>query len=147
MPNPSPIAVPGPSIESLGGNCPVQAEGTFDGEPFYFRARGSSITCEVGEWCWDGPVYEWPDAGWISEEVARAYIATAYGAWRDRARKDAAFLRSYRDNNDHGREMMSAIRWAVFIEKQIGKERGAEAIACLMAEASRRNTLKSEIRP
>lgn len=31
------------------GNCPVQAEGTIDGFPFYFRARGGSwklsITC------------------------------------------------------------------------------------------------------
>ena len=71
-------------FEWIGGNCPVQAEGTFDGVPFYFRARGTSVTCEVGTefWCWDGPVYDWPHAGWISEDTARAYIDTAYHEWR-----------------------------------------------------------------
>jgi hypothetical protein len=28
-------------IDSIGGNCPVQAEGSFDGMRFYFRARPS----------------------------------------------------------------------------------------------------------
>jgi len=36
-------------IDEIGGACPVQAWGTFHNVPFYFRARGSSVTCEVGE--------------------------------------------------------------------------------------------------
>lgn len=35
-------------IDSFGGNCPVQAEGTIDGKPFYFRARGSSWSMSIG---------------------------------------------------------------------------------------------------
>ena len=30
------------------GNCPVQAEGTFDGAFFYFRARGENVKLLVG---------------------------------------------------------------------------------------------------
>lgn len=70
-------------IRWIGGNCPVQAEGTFDGVPFYFRARGTSVTCEVGsDWCWEGPVYDWPYAGWIPEERGESYIDEAYRRWK-----------------------------------------------------------------
>lgn len=70
-------------IDSIGGNCPVQAEGTIGGKPFYFRARhehwsmgiGGEPVCEP-EW---ERVRQWGDgkhaAGWMPEEVARAFIA------------------------------------------------------------------------
>lgn len=35
-------------IEWLGGNCPVQSEGTVDGKPFYFRARGEHWSMGIG---------------------------------------------------------------------------------------------------
>lgn len=109
------VAVEGVVIRWLGGNCPVQAEGTFDGAPFYFRARGTSVTCEAGdvanEWCWDGPVYEWPDAGWISEETALAFIATAYEEWKrgDYMERIAA---QRQKNAERGKLLQDALRQA-----------------------------------
>ena len=35
-------------IDMIGGNCPVQAEGFIDGQPFYFRARGGSWSLSIG---------------------------------------------------------------------------------------------------
>jgi hypothetical protein len=35
-------------IDHLYGNCPVQADGFIDGEPFYFRARGEHWSIEIG---------------------------------------------------------------------------------------------------
>jgi hypothetical protein len=73
-------------IDWLRGNCPVQAEGTFDGEPFYFRARYTSWRVEVGEWeC--GALYREDSkygAGWMSEKEARAFIEQAYALWKVR---------------------------------------------------------------
>ncbi len=34
-------------IDSCGGVCPTQADGTFDGNPFYFRARHGDWTLDV----------------------------------------------------------------------------------------------------
>lgn len=39
----------GIAIDTIGGNCPVQAEGTFDGLHFYFRARGRHWQFHVAE--------------------------------------------------------------------------------------------------
>ena len=36
------------AINYLAGNCPVQAEGTICGVPFYFRARGQYWSMGVG---------------------------------------------------------------------------------------------------
>ena len=47
-------------IDSFGGNCPVQAEGTIDGKPFYFRARGSSWSMSIGG---DDVAHSGPDGG------------------------------------------------------------------------------------
>lgn len=77
-------------IDMIGGNCPVQAEGTVNGVPFYFRARGQRWTFSAGQ----DPVaictgrsggfhYEEPygaekyDAGWMSEEEADGFIRAA----------------------------------------------------------------------
>ncbi len=71
-------------IDSLGGKCPVQAEGTINGVPFYFRARGEIWTLEVGadlieavDWEhaeWFG---EWPDAGWMTDAQAETFLRAA----------------------------------------------------------------------
>ena len=56
-------------IESIGGQCPVQAEGTIDGKPFYFRARnaywsigigGEDVVCSP-EWYFDAPYFDEDD--------------------------------------------------------------------------------------
>jgi hypothetical protein len=39
------------TLDSLGGGCPVQAEGkTAGGRPFYFRHRWGSWTLELDPW-------------------------------------------------------------------------------------------------
>lgn len=89
------------SITGIGGNCPVQAEGTIDGAPFYFRARGEHWSIEIGggfvledtakgipgegfyleeEWG-DGPF----SAGWMPEEEAKALIYRSARAFLARA--------------------------------------------------------------
>ncbi|CAB4122937.1 hypothetical protein UFOVP28_80 [uncultured Caudovirales phage] len=78
-------------ISGIGGNFPVQAEGTIDGESFYFRARGNSWTLAIGvnpvgridasdgaHWCYrelygNGPFA----AGCMSPEEARGFIEKA----------------------------------------------------------------------
>lgn len=105
-------------IDWLGGNCPVQAEGTFDGVPFYFRARGTQVTVDVGEWEWRGPEYEWPEAGWVSEEVARAYINTAYEEWRRRDRP----RHKLRRRNDTMEVVHQAYSWANRLEEALGAD-------------------------
>lgn len=74
-------------IDWIGGNCPVQAEGTIAGKPFYFRARGRRWSLEVEDrdadddtsisvWEHQEPYGDGPyDAGWMSEEEARSFIA------------------------------------------------------------------------
>ena len=40
--------IPSLSLESAGGVCPFQADGTLDGYQFYFRYRNGSMTLRVG---------------------------------------------------------------------------------------------------
>ena len=78
------------TIGWLGGNCPVQAEGTIGGEPFYFRARGDRWTIAIGGDVIDNTVgrgaadkpswfyeEEYSGAGWMTEAEARAFIEDA----------------------------------------------------------------------
>ena len=69
------------TIGWLGGNCPVQAEGTIGGEPFYFRARYDRWTIAIGSDVFDKPGWfyeeEYPNAGWMTEAEARAFIEDA----------------------------------------------------------------------
>jgi hypothetical protein len=69
-------------IETIGGNCPLQAEGKIDGVPFYFRARGQHWSMGIGgdpvmasEWyaecSWGREKFA---AGWMPEEEARRLI-------------------------------------------------------------------------
>ena len=87
-------------IEQIGGNCPVQAEGTIDGAVFYFRSRGESWSLQVatdatgpwGDTAWayteDYPGEKY-DAGWITEDQARAFINKGAAIYRDvRAKSD-----------------------------------------------------------
>jgi hypothetical protein len=76
-------------IDALYGNCPVQAEGTVGGKPFYFRARGEHWSFRVaepgedpvGEAYWeryrDYHVGEQFAAGWMETEEALAFIESA----------------------------------------------------------------------
>lgn len=63
-------------IEYLGGNCPVQAEGTINGIHFYFRARGSHWVMIIGDDTETGwiSVHQWNNAGKMSEEEAKRII-------------------------------------------------------------------------
>lgn len=74
-------------FEYFGGNCPVQGEGTINGVPFYFRARGQRWAMSIGEdpigiscgqqegWhrseAWGEDEYA---AGWMPRETARDII-------------------------------------------------------------------------
>lgn len=76
-------------IDMIGGNCPVQAEGTIDGEPFYFRARGCSWSLGIGadpvgapDWYCETPYGEGFEAGWMTVTEARALIEFSARAWR-----------------------------------------------------------------
>ncbi len=77
-------------ITTIGGQCPMQAEGKIGDKRFYFRARGEHWSLSVGE---DDGDPEWHlrvrwshdqfGAGWMTEVQARAIIercATAYAA-------------------------------------------------------------------
>lgn len=85
-------------IQTLGGNCPVQGDGTVDSHRWYFRARGEAWSFEVwaegigipvddGNLGWDLPMeepvfdigapYNPEDefgAGYMPEEDARRFI-------------------------------------------------------------------------
>lgn len=87
-----------PSIEvhSIGGNCPVQAEGEIDGKEFYFRARGGHWSIGIGgdpvtnpDWYFEAPYLDKEpethpvvgemhfSAGWMPESAALSFIHTA----------------------------------------------------------------------
>lgn len=76
-------------IEYIVGQCPVQAEGTVNGVPFYFRARHAHWTFSVGA----NPVMEEDflisnrygtgphDAGYMPNEEALAIINVSAEAY------------------------------------------------------------------
>lgn len=69
-------------IDYLGGNCPVQAEGTINGRIFYFRARGDTWSLRIGgdpigdpDWSYIEDYGDDPySAGWMTDEEAEAFI-------------------------------------------------------------------------
>ena len=78
------------SIDCLGGYCPVQGEGTVNGKPFYFRARGEWWRIGIGgepigspEWDCGARFGQWPDAGWMTEEEAKGFIEKAARRYAD----------------------------------------------------------------
>lgn len=75
----------------FGGACPVQGDGSVDGQVLYYRSRGSGWSVEIGE---GGPDefyygesrYVWPDGGWVRADVSRAKIRLAVAKWREHRR-------------------------------------------------------------
>lgn len=143
------------------GHCPVQAEGTFDGVPFYFRARGTRVTVDVGgwkemlsgnkyvseEWSWDGPEYEWPDAGWIRTETAMAFIHEAYEQWKhDKAEQDTPpfgkrFYKSRTDYETHAHRVWSVATML----KEEDPEKFKDAIEWLFAHSQKLRERKKPV--
>lgn len=85
------VSTPSIEITSLGGNCPVQAEGFIDGQPFYFRARGNRWTMGIGgadtvlspDWFHEALYGDAPfAAGWMDDDEARHFIAEAAALYR-----------------------------------------------------------------
>lgn len=82
----------GITLDTIGGNCPVQAEGTVDGKQFYFRARGDSWQLHIGDGehdLWTNPLFyteqaygTWPEAGWMPQHEAVGFIVLGVEAWR-----------------------------------------------------------------
>ena len=88
-----PMTRDGLVIDRLGGHCPVQAKGTVDGKPFYFRARDEHWSMRIGgtdvvgapEWMYEEEYDEGPSmAGWMTEDEARAFIDKAVRLYRAR---------------------------------------------------------------
>ncbi len=71
------------TLDWAGTNCPVQAEGTFQGKHFYFRSRGNRWTFYIGnhhsfdnpEWTYSEEYGDEPyDAGWLTKDEALGFI-------------------------------------------------------------------------
>lgn len=84
-------------IDWLGGNCPVQAEGTINGKPFYFRARGEEWSLSIGgddvvgdpDWYYEEPYGDEPFmAGWMSDHEARVFIAKGARVFAERSKDE-----------------------------------------------------------
>lgn len=73
-----------------GGECPVQAEGTINGLPFYFRARGEHMALSIAKTPAGDPMVgaecfyfceEYGDerfaAGWATADECREFIERA----------------------------------------------------------------------
>src|ERR1700757_2923011 len=79
MPNKTTNPTPVIDIEFIGGNCPVQAEGTVNGIRFYFCARREVWRMNIGgvdnllspQWSYSE---ECAEAGWLNEEEAISFI-------------------------------------------------------------------------
>ena len=86
------LAEQGIFVDTMGGNCPVQAEGMIGGKTkFYFRARGDSWQLHItachkpffnGEWQIDREYGEFPDAGWMPRIEALQFIEDGVALWR-----------------------------------------------------------------
>lgn len=95
------FAETGATMDWIGGNCPVQAEGTVDSMAFYFRARGSRWTFTVAErqaaifeaptFHCEAPYGDGPyDAGWMPKHHAYAAIIEGIRLYRlERELRDA----------------------------------------------------------
>lgn len=86
------VAAPDVVIEDLGGCCPVQGEGTVNGHPFYFRARGNRWAMGIGGedpvmqplWYMDQPYGDEPyAAGYMPLSEAEAFIRSAAAKWAE----------------------------------------------------------------
>lgn len=88
----------GIKVDTFGGSCPVQVEGTIDGLPFYFRARGASWSMSIAQdkdgdpvetfgggpgWFYEEPFGVWPDAGYMPDDDVRKAIVGSVKRWRE----------------------------------------------------------------
>lgn len=73
-------------LDWIGGSCPVQAEGTYQGKNLYFRARGNRWTLYIGNpdvfaddaWTYGEPYGDEPYvAGWMETKEAIGFIEQA----------------------------------------------------------------------
>jgi hypothetical protein len=64
---------PGLVITNLGGMCPVQGEGTIDGFPFYFRARGQRYTFSVASTPDGDPLEAWGGSDEVGYHVQHSW--------------------------------------------------------------------------
>lgn len=78
------LHIPDYELAYLGGNCPVQAEGTINEKPFYYRARGDRWSLGIGAEPIGAP--EWThveicgaalEAGWMEEDEATEHLERA----------------------------------------------------------------------
>lgn len=99
---------PGLFINLIGGNCPVQADGTFDGLPFYFRARGEAWAVRIAQEGEDPVTVGWGDqngwayaedygegpfeAGWMDIDEALDFIRRSFHAWKAEGGPAAPFF-------------------------------------------------------
>lgn len=82
----------GAGLSSIGGNCPVQGEGTVDGQHFYFRARGDSWQFHVAAteadifgnptFYTEGEYGDGFDAGWMPKHEAIGLIVKCIEEYR-----------------------------------------------------------------
>ena len=81
----------GIKIDCLGGTRPAQGEGTVEGSPFYFRARGNRWSMSIGgtdvvgspDWYYEEDYGDTPfAAGWMDEGAALCCIGKAIAMWR-----------------------------------------------------------------
>jgi hypothetical protein len=79
------------TIDYIGDLCPVQADGTVNGKPFYFRARFQHWSMSIGgpdpicepEWYYEEEYGIEPfAAGYMPQEEARAFIEKAAGLYQ-----------------------------------------------------------------
>jgi hypothetical protein len=84
-------------IDSIGGYCPAQAEGTVNGIPFYFRARGGTWTLSIGEdpvdiCCGDKDGYHaWGNDdsyGWMDVDNVKAILNRECKRWLEGGERD-----------------------------------------------------------
>ena len=80
----------GVDVDWISSPVPVSAEGTVDGEPFHFRARGASWKLMIGPkdlwftdgaWTYGRDYGVWPEAGWMEEHEALEFIEEGVRAW------------------------------------------------------------------
>lgn len=82
----------GAVLDTIGGNCPVQAEGDVDGQRFYFRARGASWEFHVAptddqifsdqSFCMYREYGSTFEAGWMHQHEALGFIVEAITIYR-----------------------------------------------------------------
>lgn len=79
-------------LDWITGFCPVQAEGTFKGKRFYFRARGNRWALYIGntnplgenEWSYSESYGDEPFvAGWMEEAEALGFIEKSLGLYQE----------------------------------------------------------------